>query len=517
MGITSSTSATTKQQGHRTSDVAFDTANDKDDSNQQEDTSSSTANDVLPQAYNGWWHPHRSLTDFILETLFLQFLLPTSKLCQLPPNRDDQATQSQINDMRQSLNKMSSHQFKGNKSQGFHLWSKTASSPIVEVLYDVPRPKNLVEMLKGWDLVGRSNSDETQSLVDGIPVPDGGIRVHLFFPTSVLKDGSDVELSGGESEFGFHKMDASVFNAHGVLDDAPILIYFHGGGCVMGSAYDSDGISLFVKSMALDASPNSNVVIASVEYALAPEYPFPTACLESLQVAAHFIEQLFPNNPIHVGGVSAGGYLAVVVAQECYRRYGKDKNVRRNNGTVIESCAAMIPMLDPACDSLSYYMTSNTSPKFKDFLKWCWQAFLELEVPSLSGSPGNDAPPSVPKTLDELLGLNSNRTAWQKSKWYGTPLERLAKPISGFPFDSDQNGSIDGDDAAPPPKFLVVTNKADALSHEGKEYYEKLKKTRAVAISARHLDHEGTHWMGTILDSKAYDELIAAWKQLVFD
>ena len=57
-----------------------------------------------------------------------------------------------------------------------------------------------------------------------------------------------------------------------------------------------------------------------VEYSLAPEYPFPAAIIEALS-AVEFLLDGNPSRKIHIGGVSAGGHLALIAGYEAFRKY----------------------------------------------------------------------------------------------------------------------------------------------------------------------------------------------------
>jgi acetyl esterase len=83
--------------------------------------------------------------------------------------------------------------------------------------------------------------------------------------------------------------------------DLPVLMWFHGGGYVSGSL---DAIDPTCRELAVRARVN----VVSVGYRLAPEHPFPAA-LDDCLVAAERLQ------PAAVGGDSAGGGLAAVVAQ----------------------------------------------------------------------------------------------------------------------------------------------------------------------------------------------------------
>jgi acetyl esterase len=97
-----------------------------------------------------------------------------------------------------------------------------------------------------------------------------------------------------------------------VLDETlPALVFFHGGGWTIG---DVDTHDVLCRQLALGA----RCAVFSVDYRLAPEAPFPAAvedCFRATQfVHSHAVELRVEPNRIAVGGDSAGGNLAAVVA-----------------------------------------------------------------------------------------------------------------------------------------------------------------------------------------------------------
>ena len=91
----------------------------------------------------------------------------------------------------------------------------------------------------------------------------------------------------------------------------PLLVYFHGGGWVIGDLNTHDGVCRFLAA-------NAEVLVLSVDYRLAPEHPFPAAVEDAFAAFTWAAEQAVglgaDPRRIAVGGDSAGGNLAAVVS-----------------------------------------------------------------------------------------------------------------------------------------------------------------------------------------------------------
>lgn len=92
----------------------------------------------------------------------------------------------------------------------------------------------------------------------------------------------------------------------------PLHLYCHGGGFVIGSARSGEADGLLSRRAAA-----AHCVVASVEYRLAPEHPFPAGiedCWRALTgLAARAEEFGLVANAISVGGASSGGNFAAVL------------------------------------------------------------------------------------------------------------------------------------------------------------------------------------------------------------
>lgn len=145
--------------------------------------------------------------------------------------------------------------------------------------------------------------------------------------------------------------------------DLPLLVFFHGGGWVLGDLESHD-----ILCRRLAAAGKTNVL--AVDYRLAPENKFPSAIEDAVAAvdwAFARADELQVNvERIMVGGDSAGGNLAAVVAHE-----------RRNNNKPRLECQILIyPATDLACASPSYKIAEEGLPVLGTTMIWFRDHYL---------------------------------------------------------------------------------------------------------------------------------------------
>jgi acetyl esterase/lipase len=124
--------------------------------------------------------------------------------------------------------------------------------------------------------------ESTKSL--SIPAPHGAIPARIYTPKTLRKTNGDL---------------------------APCLVFYHGGGWVIG---DLDSHDVVCRKLAHEGE----LIVISIDYRLAPEHKFPAAiddAITAIKWVASNAKQLGVDaTRLMVGGDSAGGNLAAVVA-----------------------------------------------------------------------------------------------------------------------------------------------------------------------------------------------------------
>ena len=102
-----------------------------------------------------------------------------------------------------------------------------------------------------------------------------------------------------------------LYRPAGVASPAPTLVYYHGGGWVMGDLDTHD-------SLCRDLADAARCVVVAVDYRMGPEHRFPAA-VDDVLAATRWLQAQATDLGLDarrfaVGGDSAGGNLAAVVA-----------------------------------------------------------------------------------------------------------------------------------------------------------------------------------------------------------
>jgi acetyl esterase len=143
----------------------------------------------------------------------------------------------------------------------------------------------------------------------------------------------------------------------------PILVWFHGGGWVVGDLDTAD-------PTARHLTVGGGCLTVSVDYRLAPETKFPGAaedCYAAAVWAAQHAAQLHGDTSrIAVGGDSAGGNLAAAVSLMA----------RDRNGPPLAFQLLVYPVTDRNFDTPSYAQNAEGYLLTRDSMQWYWGHYL---------------------------------------------------------------------------------------------------------------------------------------------
>ncbi|MGI5282540.1 alpha/beta hydrolase [Nonomuraea polychroma] len=202
----------------------------------------------------------------------------------------------------------------------------------------------------------------------------------------------------------------------------PIVVFFHGGGFVLGGLDTHDGLC---RSLANGAE----AVVVSVDYPLAPEHKFPAApdaCFAATQWVAENADNIEGDaTRIAVAGDSAGGNLAAVVAHMA----------RDRGGPALLFQLLIYPDLD--------FRRTNAS------------------IRELAGKYGNITRDGQHWFMDHYLNSEDEK------------LDRRVSPLLA-------------PDLAGLPATLIITAEYDALRDEGEQYGQKLKEAGVPVTVTRY-------------------------------
>src|SRR5215475_2670857 len=149
--------------------------------------------------------------------------------------------------------------------------------------------------------VGRQAVDKMSEDSEADPMPVGEV--------------SDGAFAGPGGEIRFRRYrPISVKEGGATAGALPTLIYYHGGGFVIGNIETHD-------STCRRLANKSRCQVISIDYRLSPKHPFPASTDDGVAAFRHIRDNAASFGAdatrLAVGGDSAGGAIAAVVCQAC--------------------------------------------------------------------------------------------------------------------------------------------------------------------------------------------------------
>jgi cation diffusion facilitator CzcD-associated flavoprotein CzcO/acetyl esterase/lipase len=163
----------------------------------------------------------------------------------------------------------------------------------------------------------------------------------------------------------------------------PIVVYFHGGGWVLGDEQSDD-------PFCRDMCRRSGMIFVSVGYRHAPWHRFPTAAEDGFAatrwIAEHAAELGGSTGPVLVAGWSAGGNIAAVTCQLA----------RDRGGPEIGGQLLLAPVTDCTFDRPSYIDNATGYFLTRSLMYWFWDIYC---------SPDDRTDPRASPLRGKLEGL----------------------------------------------------------------------------------------------------------------
>jgi acetyl esterase len=202
----------------------------------------------------------------------------------------------------------------------------------------------------------------------------------------------------------------------------PALVFFHGGGWVLGSIDSHDPVCRSLTNL-------TPCTVISVEYRLAPEHKFPAAVEDAYAatkwIAEHAADLDIDPERLAVGGDSAGGNLSAVITHLAKEQGGPDLSYQ--------------VLIYPATDSDTVSASKETLGADDFILNETWMRWFDNHY--LNSEEDHRHPQASPMFYEDFTGL---------------------------------------------PPALVITAEMDPLRDEGEAYAEKLKAAGVPVVCTRY-------------------------------
>jgi acetyl esterase/lipase len=231
----------------------------------------------------------------------------------------------------------------------------------------------------------------------------------MYPPGPTVAEELDGTLPGAGGDLAYHLFRPEGDGPH------PLLVWFHGGGWVLGDAV-SDA------PLCRDLCVRLGAVVVSVDYRHGPESRFPAAADDAVAavrwVADHVVELGGIPGRVAVGGWSAGGNLATVAAQQL-----------RDTGPAIAAQLLVCPVTDASMSTPSYEENAEGYLLTRALMEWFFGHYVDEadrrdpRVSPLLAEDLSGLPPAVVVTC-EMDPLRDEGQA------YAAALEKAGVPVT---------------------------------------------------------------------------------------
>ncbi len=239
-------------------------------------------------------------------------------------------------------------------------------------------------------------------------------------PVQVPADIEDITIPGGPKR----QVSLRIVRPQERKDRLPVIMYFHGGGWILGSKQTHDRLIRLI-------AQKVGAAVVFVNFSRSPEEKYPVAIEEAYAattyIAEHGAEHNLEGSQLAVAGDSVGGNMATVMAIMA----------KQHSGPRIAYQVLFYPVTDANFTTGSYVQYAQGPWLTKAAMEWFWDAYAPDQATreKITVSP-------LRASLQELTGL---------------------------------------------PPALVITDECDVLRDEGEAYAHKLAKAGVEVTAVRCL------------------------------
>jgi acetyl esterase len=253
--------------------------------------------------------------------------------------------------------------------------------------------------------------------------PEEG-RETLRRAQSIRLDVPDVHIEDRAVDTAVGQVNLRVVRPAGAGTNTPGILYFHGGGWVLGDANTHDRL---VRQLAA----GSGATVVFVEYGRSPEHRYPFAINQAYEatryVCDHADQLRIDPSRLAVAGDSAGGNMAAAVTLLAKQR----------SGPALRAQILFYPVANAAFDTSSYQEFANGPWLTRAAMQWFWDQYLPNEE--------------------------------KRKEPYASPLLASRGELAGLP------------------RALVITAENDVLRDEGEAYGRKLMQAGVPTVVTRYI------------------------------
>jgi acetyl esterase len=243
-----------------------------------------------------------------------------------------------------------------------------------------------------------------------------------------------------------------------------VIVYYHGGGWVIGSLADYDKLGRLL-------ARRTGCTVILVDYRLAPEYRYPTAVDDSWAVLRwsdeHRADLAGAGAPLIVAGDSAGGNLSAIMAQRA----------RAADGPAIALQVLVYPVTDCDLESTSYRDPANQLMLSRQSMVWFWDHYVPDPEARLHPDASPLRNPDLLRLPPAVILTAEHDVLRDEGELYATRLMKAGVPVRHRRFAGQMHGFFTRVDLLP--------GAADALDYVTAAIVEHLAGEPETAAGAR--------------------------------